>query len=195
MLDMMELERLEEALHSLGAVLDSRHLSYRLLVAGGSSLLLLGFVDRPTADLDVVGIDGGDRYTRAEPLPPPLVTAVADVALALGLAPTWLNPGPTSLLDLGLPAGLTERITVRRYGGLELHLPGRFDLVCFKLYAAVDQGPRSKHFADLWALDPSPGELIGAARWTITHDPSAGFRSELLGALGALGVEVSDANL
>lgn len=43
---MMQLEGLEEALRSLGAVLESRQLTYRLLVAGGSSLLLLGFIDR-----------------------------------------------------------------------------------------------------------------------------------------------------
>lgn len=191
----MEVQHLEEALHALGAVLASRGLTYRLLIAGGSSLLLLGLVDRPTADVDVVGIVGRDGFASAEPLPPALANAASEVGVAFGLDRAWLNAGPTSLLDFGLPPGLEERITVRRYGGLELHLPGRFDLICFKLYATVDQGRRSRHFDDLEALDPSVDELIEAARWTITHDPSAGFRSELLGALGALGGEVADADL
>jgi hypothetical protein len=188
-------EGLEEALRSLGAVLESRRLNYRLLVAGGSSLLLLGFVDRATADLDVVGIADSGGYRRGEPLPAPLVEAAADVGRALGLDPKWLNAGPASLVDLGLPEGLGDRVTVRRYGGLELHLPGRFDLICFKLYAAVDQGPRSKHFSDLEALEPSASELVDAARWAITHDPSPGFRTVLVGALRSFGVEMTDGTL
>jgi hypothetical protein len=188
-------EGLEEALRSLGAVLEARHLTYRLLVAGGSSLLLLGFVDRATADLDVVGIAESGGYRKGEPLPEPLVAAVADVGLTLGLDPKWLNAGPASLVDFGLPEGLGERVTIRRYGGLEVHLPGRFDLVCFKLYAAVDQGPRSKHARDLEALEPSADELLEAARWATTHDPSPGFRTVLVGALESFGVEGSDAGL
>jgi len=188
-------EGLEEALRSLGAVLEARGLSYRLLVAGGSSLLLLGFVDRVTADLDVVGIAEGGGYRRGEPLPVPLVAAVADVARALDLDPRWLNAGPASLVDFGLPEGLADRVTVRRYGGLELHLPGRVDLICFKLYAAADQGPRSKHHADLEALDPTASELLVAARWAVTHDPSAGFRMMLTDSLRLFGVEVSDGDI
>jgi hypothetical protein len=49
-----------------------------------------------------------------------------------------------------------------------------------------------KHEADLRALEPTRDELIEAARWTITHDPSEGFRTELLGALAHLGVEDAD---
>ena len=39
---------------------------------------------------------------------------------------------------------------------------------------------------------PTPSELLEAARWTITHDPSAGFRRELLDALRFLGVGDAD---
>ena len=91
-----------------------------------------------------------------------------------------------------LPPGLERRATVRTYGGLEVHLPAREDLVCFKLYAAVDQGERSKHFADLRSLTPTPGQLLNAARWTRTHDPSHAFRGESQRILGLLGMEVLD---
>ncbi len=84
---------------------------------------------------------------------------------------------------------------MRTYGALEVHLPSRFDLICFKLYAAVDRGPDDKHYSDLQLLEPTAGELIEAARWTITHDPSEGFRIELLQCLASLGVEVSDDDL
>jgi hypothetical protein len=185
---------LDEALETLGATLESRGITIGVLVAGGSSLLLLGLIDRPTADLDVVGIVDHSVYTKADPLPQGLAEAVRDVGRALGLSETWMNNGPASLMDLGLPAGLESRVAVRQYGTLEVHIPSRKDQIAFKLYAAVDQGPRSKHFADLVQLEPTPEELIEAARWTRTHDPSDGFRSQLDQALAALGVEQTDAD-
>lgn len=188
---MMGREQLEEALETLGAVLASRQLSGRILVAGGSSLLLLGVIDRPTADLDVVGLASGDHYVKAETIPVSLAQAARDVGEALGLPDNWLNNGPASLFDFGLPPGFETRVSVRVYGPLEVHVVGRFDLVCFKLYAAVDQsGYRtSKHLADLKDLDPSADDLAAAARWTRTQDPSEGFAVELVKILAVLGVE------
>jgi hypothetical protein len=52
---MLGASELEEALETLGAVLEGRGWSSGILVAGGSSLLLLGLITRPTADLDVIG--------------------------------------------------------------------------------------------------------------------------------------------
>lgn len=105
------------------------------------------------------------------------------------------NCGPAGVADFGLPSGLESRVTVRAYGGLEVHLPAREDLVCFKLYAAVDQGQRSKHFHDLRALAPTRDQLLNAARWTLTQDPSPGFLGELRRVLGLLGGEVPDGDL
>jgi hypothetical protein len=191
----MERERLEEALATLGDLLAERAQTAEILVIGGSSLLLLGFIDRPTADVDVVGFRGPDGYSKAGTLPEFLAEAVTDVGEALALGPRWLNVGPAGLIEFGLPAGLEERVTIRRYGSLEVHLPAREDLICFKLYATVDQGPRSKHLADLRRLDPSDHELVTAARWTRTHDPSVAFLGELRGALRLLGVEADDGDL
>lgn len=56
----------------------------------------------------------------------------------------------------------------------------------------VDQGPRSKHFADLKALEPTRGELVTAARWTRTHDVSEAFAGELAKVLEVLGAGVAD---
>jgi len=52
----------------------------------------------------------------------------------------------------------------------------------------VDQGA-GKHEADLRALNPTRDELLAAARWTRTHDPSEGFREQLVAALAYLEVE------
>lgn len=103
-----------------------------------------------------------------------------------------MNPGPTDLLDLGLPHGFASRTEREEFGGLVVHLAGRLDLIATKLYAAVDRGPGSKHVADLRALDADDGELRFGARWARTHDPSDGFATELLQALRHLGVAVDD---
>jgi hypothetical protein len=159
--------------------------------------LLLGLIERPTADLDVIGLANGDRYVKAESIPPSLADAVRDVGAALGLSETWLNNGPASPFDFGLPDGFERRVSIHRYGSLEVHVAGRFDLICFKLYAAVDHsGERvSKHLTDLRALDPSAEELLTAAVWTRTHDPSEGFKGELVKVLAIFGVEAADADL
>jgi hypothetical protein len=128
-------------------------------------------------------------------MPEPLRIAVLDVARTYGLPNDWVNLGPESLLDLGLPDGFVERLERRDYRGLVTWLAGRFDMVCFKLYAAVDQGLRSRHLQDLRELRPDRGELLSAARRTISHDPSPAYRSLLVDALGQLGVEDADASL
>jgi hypothetical protein len=191
----MELDAalLEDALTTLGAVLESRGHHFEVVAIGGGSLLLLGVIRRPTKDIDIVAlIDDARGLMSAEPLPQPLREACADVASTLGLAEDWLNPGPTSLLAFGLPDGFAGRTTKREFGGLIVHLAGRFDQICFKFYAAVDQGPRSKHVQDLSKLAATPGELRAAAAWARTHDPSDGFREMSRQALATFGVEVSD---
>jgi hypothetical protein len=179
---------LDRALSALGELLEARGTTYRLAAVGGGAMLLLDLISRPTKDLDLVGqIEAGD-VTGIDPLPVPLKEAIADVARALGLPSDWLNPGPASLLDLGLPAGFVERGHTRRYGGLEIVLADRFDQIHLKLYASADQGPLSKHFADLKTLEPTRDELLTAARWARTHDPSEGFAGDLAKSLEALGI-------
>jgi hypothetical protein len=62
------------------------------------------------------------------------------------------------------------------------------DQIALKLYAAVDQGPDSKHVADLRVLAPTPDELLAAAGWARRHDPSETFREILLEVLEQFGV-------
>jgi hypothetical protein len=185
---MLDSESLPRALTLLGGVLRQRGLSYDVVAAGGSALMLLGLLARPTRDLDVVALIRDGRYVRADPLPADLVTAVRDVGATLGIGDQWLDPGPASLLDLGLPHGFEQRVETQRFGSLILHLASRPDQICFKLYAATDQGPDSKHFADLKGLTPTRAELIAGARWARTQDPSENFRSELVGLLRTMGM-------
>lgn len=186
---------LNDVLAALGELLDARGLRYELVLIGGASLLLRGVVARPTKDVDVLGArEASGEIVRLEALPEPLARAVADVGLAYGLAPDWLNLGPASLLDLGLPDGFEERLDAARSGGLVAWIAGRFDLACFKLYAAADRWPaRDRHIDDLAALAPTPDELLAAATWTRTHDLSPAFADNLEAVLRFLGVEDPDA--
>jgi len=165
-----------------------------LAVCGGTALNVLGLVDRPTLDVDVVALvtrGGGGRIvlTSAEPLPEGVRAAARRVAADFDLAEGWLNSGPTDLLEFGLPAGCEDRLVTRGYGRrLTVSFLSRFDLVCLKLYAYVDSGP-GKHGDDLRALAPEPAELEAAARWCRTHDPSPGFLQGLTAALQSLGAE------
>ena len=188
--------QLETALRALGELLEARGLHYEVVLIGGGNLILRGLVTRPTTkDLDLLGEWTADGVKPMRPMPEPLRVAIVDVGRTYGLASDWVNLGPESLLDLGLPDGFLGRLVRQDYGGLVTWLTDRVDMVCFKLYAAVDLGPRSRHLQDLRELRPDREELLTAARWTVTHDASPGYRSLLVGTLRQLGVEDADASL
>ena len=176
-------------------MLHERGLSFEAVAIGGSSLMLLGLINRPTRDLDLAAIVSHGDYVKADPLPPQLAEAAADVGNALGLPSNWLNPGPTSIVDTGFPEGFASRVEVRHYGGLTLHIASRYDQIFLKLYAAADQSPGSKHADDLRRLNPTRDELLAAARWTVSQDRSEGFRFLLRSALSELGAEDVDSAL
>jgi hypothetical protein len=85
-----------------------------------------------------------------------------------------------------------SRVVTRSYGTtLIVHFASRFDQIHFKLFALVDQGG-GRHESDLRALGPTRDELVAAARWSMTQDPSPGYRSVLTQALCVLGVDDAD---
>jgi hypothetical protein len=193
---MLGRSRLEEALQILGARLLARGMEYDLVAIGGGSLLLRQLGIRPTQDLDVIAVVEAGEWHKADPLPAPLAEEVSLVAEAMGLDPNWLNSAAASVMDNGLPEGFRDRVEVQNYGGLTLRVAGRFDQICFKLHAAVDRGElQGKHIDDLRALRPPPEDLIAAARWATTHDPSEGFRSHLILLLAILGVPNAEQQL
>jgi hypothetical protein len=183
------LNQLDEALSALGDLLESRGEAYHLVVIGGSGLVAIGAVSRTTRDVDVVALEKDGALISAEPLPDAIAAAAAIVARDLGLEKDWLNADPTSLLDAGLPAGFSERLTGRDYGAvLRVSFASRIDQVFFKLYAAANwREPRD--FADLVQLEPTPAELRDAARWARTHNMPGPFDDAIAQALADLGVE------
>lgn len=188
MMNITSAESGDRLLHALSAQLEEIGASYELVVVGGSALLALGLVTRPTQDVDVVALRADERLESISPFPQPLERARDRVARDFQLPTSWLNDGPAGLLRFGLPEGFLSRAERRDYGtGLTVWYASRFDQIHFKLYAAVDQGP-GKHESDLRALSPSGEELVAAARWSRLHDPSAGYLQQLTLALATMGV-------
>jgi hypothetical protein len=184
----MDADEIDLALSTLGARLAEQGREIGLLVIGGSSLLLLRVVDRPTADVDVAGLVSDAGYAPLTELPEFLATAVQEVGQVLRLNPRWLDTRPSGLLELGLPEGAGDRVELRRYGSLTIHLPGRADLVALKLLAAAVLHPANeKHLQDLVALDPTTSELEAAIRWMTAQDDSPGFADLVDLALDQLG--------
>ncbi|HWH94054.1 MAG TPA: DUF6036 family nucleotidyltransferase [Baekduia sp.] len=178
------LSALEEQLRAAGHTFD-------LVVVGGSALLALDLVRRTTADIDVVALSEPGGLTSAVELPEGLIAARDRVARDLGVSLDWLNSGPAEMLRFGLPEGLEGRWTTKHYGpALTVRWASRLDQIHFKLYAAVDQA--GKHLRDLEALNPTRDDLIAAALWARSHDPSAGFLAPLREALTYFGVRDAD---
>ncbi len=184
--DSLNSQTLEEVLVILGQLLADRSHHFEIVAIGGGSLLLLKQIERTTKDPDLVAFVKAGEPFYANQLPTALLQAAEDVGKALNLRADWLNMGPASLLEMGLPHGFVKRMHTRYYKGLTLHLADRFDQICFKLYASVDQGPKSKHFSDLVALKPSTSELIQAKNWCITHDVSEAFEIEINKAIESI---------
>jgi hypothetical protein len=144
-----------------------------LAVCGGSALNALGLLSRTTEDVDIFAPVEDGLPVVCRDLPPSLRRAADRVADDNNLPKEWLNLGPSSIMDLGLPVDLHEMWQWREYGStLTVYFIDRFDQIHFKLYAAVDQDRASVHFADLQTLKPNREEIITAARWTVSHDVS-----------------------
>jgi hypothetical protein len=185
-------ESLDALLGALGEQVAAFGGHIEMVVIGGSALTALGLVRRATRDVDLLAIVVKGELRLAEPLPDVLLSARAAVARDFDLDENWLNAGPTDLIKWGLPNGFMTRVVTRPYGpALVVHFAGRIDQIHFKLFAMVDQGG-GRHETDLRALAPTAEELIAAARWSITQDPSPGYRAVLVEALRYLGVDDAD---
>lgn len=163
-----------------------------LVVCGGTALAALGFVGRTTKDVDVLAqaeeTEEGIKVLKIDEFPRWLEEAAKTVGRDFGLPEDWLNLGPASQLESGLPRGFEKRLVKKRYGRyLTVYFAGRADQIFFKLYAAVDRN--DYHVQDLFALKPTEKEMEGATRWVLTQDVSEEFRLVLKDFLERYGYE------
>jgi hypothetical protein len=164
-----------------------------LVICGGTALFALGLVLRTTKDVDVLGIvskkDGQILVIKINKFPKFLIEAANAVQKDFGLPDGWLNKGPTSQVDSGLPQGFEKRLVKKQYGDyLSIYYISRLDQIHFKLYAAVDRN--GYHVDDLRQLDPTQREIEAAARWVLTQDVSIGFKTILKDFLRKNGYDI-----
>jgi hypothetical protein len=151
-----------QTLQHFDGFLEDRGLRLDAIVVGGSALVLLGIIDRPTRDVDVLHPD----------LPPQIAAASRAFALqmrgrGIEVSDTWLNNGPASLSKV-LPNGWRQR-TQPAFSGraLVLETLGRADLLKTKLFALCDRGT---DLADCMAFSPTVEELEEAMPWVALQD-------------------------
>ncbi len=137
-------------------------LRFEGVVIGGSALGLMGVIQRPTQDFDIL----------VPELPPPIAAAARDFAEAqrkadVDLIDDWLNNGPMQLGNV-LPTGWKERLQ-RIFEGQALLLStlGRADLLKSKLFALCDRGT---DLPDCIALAPTAEELAECMPWLEAQD-------------------------
>ena len=187
-------QQIEQALSLLSRRLKLKGTPHiTLVVCGGTALMAASLQMRVTKDVDVVAMIDDQGVLVAPELPEKLKAAAKEVALDLGLPADWLNNGPSSgpggLFQLGLPHGIQDRLIRREFGeNLTVCFTGRFDQIFFKLYAAVDR-MGSYHADDLCRLAPTDEELLAAAAWAKTQDPSEGFASAIREFMERFGYE------
>lgn len=173
--------QIQEALLRTGrrlALLDAGE--FALLVCGGSALNLGGLLERPTRDVDVLGlVKGAEPATvQAEPLPPAVAQAAEWVAQDLGLPSDWLNDAAMDVQRLGLPQGILNRARRLEFGPcLTVFVIGRRDQVALKLYAAIDREKGRRHLQDLETIAPTRAEIQFAVCWLLDRQTSEQFRA------------------
>ena len=183
----IDVSKLNEALQLLNEQLIlSDAPATEIVVCGGSALIATGLVPRTTQDVDIVALMKAEVLVDSEPLPDYLLNAAGNVGTILSLPADWLNNGPASQFQMGLPQGFQERLTTVIVGKkLTVHYIGRYDQIFFKTFASADRG--GYHVSDLKALNPADEELIAAARWCMTQDTSEAFRMILKDMFKQLG--------
>ena len=132
--------------------------------------------------MDVLGMvletQNGLTIQRITKFPEWLVEAANKVGRDFDLPENWLNLGPASQVESGLPEGFEKRLVKMVYGQyLTIYFISRIDQIHFKLYAAVDQN--GYHVQDLFALKPTEIEMEMAANWVVTQDVSEVFKTLL----------------
>lgn len=163
-----------------------------LVVCVGTALAAMGLVNRTTKDVDVLGeiiwVDGLMEVKRIDQFPQWFLSAAKVIERDYNLPENWINAGPTSQVDSGLPERFNERLIRHAFGKLlTVYYISRIDQVYFKLYASVDRG--GYHVDDLLKLNPTDAEIYLACQWVLTQDVSEGFRMILLDFLRKQGFE------
>lgn len=158
--------------------LASQNLTLQAVLIGGSALALLGVVDRPTRDFDILHPE----------LSPEILQAARDFASimqrqGIDLDKDWLNNGPAQLGDVLPPGWISRTQHVFQGKALSLITLGRSDLLKSKLFALCDRGT---DLQDCIALQPDALELKNAESWLIDQDAHPAWEQHVQDTLADL---------
>ncbi|MQB01925.1 MAG: hypothetical protein GEU78_16905 [Actinobacteria bacterium] len=106
--------QLNQALEALAAQLEAKGKRRELVVIGGSGLIALGLIERPTRDVDVVALASQHGLEPADPLPADLREAAQRVAADLDLEEKWLTPSPPATCSSSAYPKVSEPGSARR---------------------------------------------------------------------------------
>ncbi|MEW6554829.1 MAG: hypothetical protein AB1384_11150 [Actinomycetota bacterium] len=167
----MEYKKAEDMLSALNTVLEEQGSApVDIVICGAMVLLLQGIIDRPTRDIDGLGVveeQGGSLVLRKPLMTNEFDLAVERVGNLYGEGKHWFSTAATILHDdTELPADIIDEAEVRRFGDrLTIRLCSRQHMVYLKMWAAVDRG--QPDIGDLVRMQVSETEARAAADWCL----------------------------
>ena len=185
----MDNRKAEEMLSALGAVMEERRITPTdIVVCGAMVLLLQGVIDRPTRDIDGLGLvveEDGSLVLRKPLMSGEFNAAVERVGSLFNEGRHWFSTAARVLHDdTELPDDIITRAEVRQYGErLTVRLCSRPHMICLKMWAAVHRG--EPDIGDLIAMGISGDEARMAAEWCLQQD--RGILRELTAVLEGVG--------
>lgn len=158
---------MRDALKSFDKYLEKEDLAFSATVIGATALIVMGIVDRATADVDCLAPiipadikEASQRFAKSYKGPDGPLHA------------DWLNNGPESLIR-DLPKGWEQRVNILFKGRrLKLTTLSRLDLLRSKLFAYCD---RQQDLEDCIALRPTAAELSECLGWVEERDANPGW--------------------
>jgi len=185
----MDYRKAEEMLSALGTVLEEQGtVPVDIVVCGAMALLLQGIIDRPTRDIDGLGLvvdEEGSLALRKPLMSSEFNAAVERVGSLYHEGKHWFSTAAITLHDdTELPVDLVEKALVRRYGKrLTIRLCSRRHMVYLKMWAAIDRG--EPDIGDLIKMQVSVEEARAGAEWCLQQDK--GTFAEILAVLEEVG--------
>lgn len=165
------------------AYLVQHRLRFDAVVVGGTALILLGTVSRPTTDVDVLVMPSFDASFRAAILN----FALEEAQEGRPLAEDWIN-NHIAGLEEDLPDGWRQRLRPLYQGeAVSLQTLGRSDFLKIKLFAYCE---RDFDREDCLAMRPTARELVEARSWIEEQVKGDEWRRQVHTALADIGREL-----
>ncbi|MDY6794507.1 MAG: hypothetical protein SWK76_04390 [Actinomycetota bacterium] len=185
----MDHRKAEDMLSALGTVMEEQGIGpVDIVICGAMVLRLRGLIDRPTRDIDGLGLvveEGGSLVLKKPLMSSGFSAAVERVGSLFNEGRHWFSTAARVLHDdTKLPGDIIARAEARRYGKrLIVRLCSRPHMICLKMWAAVHRG--EPDIGDLIAMGISDEEARAAAEWCLRQD--GGILREIKAVLEEVG--------